>query len=145
MNKIKFSHLAMLIFTVVMIVFFETINVNKPRVLVLHSYDVDFSWVPDIDVGINRILARQPYKIRWHYMDTKRHPDKAFKEKAGSSIRKEIDKWKPDVIIAVDDNAQQYAAKYYIDDPHINIVFTGVNKNAEDVYSILSCSLSTSW
>jgi ABC-type uncharacterized transport system substrate-binding protein len=38
----------------------------------------------------------------------------------------------PDVVIAVDDDAQEYAAKYFINDPHINIVYTGINNHAQD-------------
>lgn len=132
MNKSRASQLAMLLFTFALITFFVVINVSKPRVLVLHSYNVDFSWVPDINIGLNRILERHPYKIRWHYMDTKRHPGQEFKERAGASVRKEIEKWKPDIIIAIDDNAQEYVGKYYVNDPKIKIVFAGVNKTEKD-------------
>lgn len=132
MKRVNFSWLIMVLFLVLLSVFFLVVNINKPRILVLHSYSLDFSWVPDINIGLNRILEKYPYKIRWYYMDTKRHPDKKFKEKSGITVRKEIKRWKPDIIIAVDDNAQEYVGKYYINDSDISIVFTGVNKTEAD-------------
>lgn len=132
MKRINSSWLMMVVFLVLLSIFFVVVNINKPRIMVLHSYNLDFSWVPDINIGLDRILEKYPYKIRWHYMDTKRHPDKAFSEKAGANARKEIDRWKPDILIAVDDNAQEYVGKYYINDPNISIVFTGVNKTEAD-------------
>ncbi|MEQ8195618.1 MAG: ABC transporter substrate binding protein, partial [Rhodospirillales bacterium] len=41
--------------------------------------------------------------------------------------REAIDKIKPDVIIAIDDDAQKLAAMKYVNDPNINIVFAGIN------------------
>lgn len=130
--KQPLSRLMMLLFLFCLMVFLIVQNVRKPRILILHSYSLDFSWVPDINIGINRKLEKHPYKLRWHYMDTKRHPSKVFKEKAGAMVRKEIESWQPDVIIAIDDNAQEYAGKYYIDHPKIKLVFSGVNKTEAD-------------
>jgi len=126
------ARMMMTFFLVLLSIFFLVVNITKPRILILHSYNLDFSWVVDINTGINRILEKYPYKIRWYYMDTKNHPDKAFMTKAGVTVRKEIKSWKPDIIIAIDDNAQEYAGKYYINHPNIKIVFTGVNKTTAD-------------
>jgi len=37
----------------------------------------------------------------------------------------------PDVLIAVDDNAQKYAAKYFVNHPRIKIVFSGINGSVQ--------------
>lgn len=111
-------------------------NLSKPRILVLHSYDLDYSWVRDVNVGIERVLRGKPYNIRWHYMDTKRNPGNDFRERAGLLARRIIEEWKPDLIIAVDDDAQKYAAMYYAVMPEdakrmkkkpMPIVFVGLN------------------
>ncbi len=111
-------------------------NLTKPRILVLHSYDLDYSWVRDINVGIERVLRGKPYNIRWHYMDTKRNPGNDFRERAGLLARRIIEEWKPDLIIAIDDDAQKYAAMYYAVMPDdakrlpkkpMPIVFVGLN------------------
>lgn len=107
-------------------------NAAKPRVLVLQSYDVGYSWTRDVGVGIRRVLDGKPhYAVRWYYMDTKRHPTPEFKTTAGLRARRQIESWQPDVIIAVDDDAQEYAARYYVNHPRIRIVFAGVNGEVE--------------
>lgn len=131
MKKITINQLLTITFFICLCVFLVTGSINKPRVLVLHSYATDFSWVTDIDKAIARVLEKKPYSIRYHYMDTKRHPDAAFKQKAGLTARNMIASWKPNVIIAVDDNAHQFVCKYFINDPNINIVFTGLNGTPE--------------
>lgn len=107
-------------------------NISKPRVLILHSYDKEYSWVRDVNIGLKRTLdKRRDISIRWHYLDTKRHPSAEYKVKAGITARTLIDKINPDVIIAVDDDAQQYVTRYYLNHPHIKIVFAGVNNEPQ--------------
>lgn len=132
MSATRFTHIAMAFFFLCLGAFLVAENIRKPRIFILHSYNTDFSWVRDIDVGIERSLLKKNYKIRHHYMDTKRHPAQSFKEKAGATARQEIESWQPDVIIAVDDDAQEYVGKYYRNDPRIKVVFSGVNKTPQD-------------
>ncbi len=131
MHHKKFTWFGLSLFLICFIVVLVAKNISKPRIIVLQSYNPNFSWTHDIDIGIKRILAKHSFNIRWHYMDTKRHPSKEYKQRAGETARKMIDHWKPDVIIAVDDNAQQYVATYYLDHPSIKIVFAGVNKTVK--------------
>ncbi len=99
---------------------------RKPRVLILHSYGTDYSWVTQVSEGINRVLAGKPYSIRWHYMDTKRHPDAAFKQRAGQSARDVIEQWQPNVIVTVADNAQALVGRNYVNDPRFAVVYSGM-------------------
>ncbi len=125
--RLRILQILISIFIISLLFFLVITNLGKPRVLVLHSYALDFSWVADINEGIQRVLEKKPYSIRWHYMDTKRHPSEEYKDKAGVTARSVIKSWKPDIVLAIDDNAQKYAAAYFINDPNIKIVFTGVN------------------
>jgi ABC-type uncharacterized transport system substrate-binding protein len=107
-------------------------NLHKPRVLVLHSYDLSYPWTREVSVGVRRVLDEHShFAVRWFYMDTKRHPEKEFKQKMGLSARQSIDRWNPDVIIAVDDDAQEFVTRHYVDHPRIKIVFAGVNGGVE--------------
>jgi len=107
-------------------------KLTQPRILVLHSYATDYSWPRDIDVGLKRELdAKLGYRVLWHYMDTKNHPDKEFKRKSGAMARRAIDAFKPNLIIAIDDDAQAYAAMDFAGDPHVAIVFAGINGSVE--------------
>ena len=64
-------------------------------------------------------------------MDTKNHPEEHYIKKIAIVSKRVIDQFKPNVIIAVDDDAQEYVAKYYNNDPKIKIVFSGVNGTRE--------------
>jgi ABC-type uncharacterized transport system substrate-binding protein len=106
-------------------------NTTKPRLLVLQSYDKDYAWSREVDVGIRRVLgSRSEYAVRWFYMDTKRHPWKDFKVNAGRSVQKLINSWQPAVVIAIDDDAQQFAMKAFNNRPDVKVVFAGVNSAA---------------
>lgn len=109
-------------------------NLHKPKVLVLHSYGPDYAWTRDMDKGLRRgFLNPDRYTLRWHYMDLKRHPWPEAKEQAGIQARDVIDKWAPDLVIALDDDAQKFAAQHYVNHPGIRIVFAGLNGEA-DIY-----------
>lgn len=108
-------------------------NIRKPSILVLHSYDPDYAWVRDINVGLNRVFKEKYlYQVRWYYMDTKRHPSPAFKTSAGIAARHVIASTHPDVVIAIDDDAQEFAMRHFVNDPRVAIVFAGVNREAAD-------------
>lgn len=129
-NLLTFAISFFFIFTFGVLVWF---NISKSRVLILQSYNDDYSWVKDVNVGIKRVMKdKSHYSIRWYYMDTKRHPWQQYKINAGVVARRMIDSWKPDVIIAVDDDAQQFVTKHYVNNPKIRIVFSGVNNELAD-------------
>jgi ABC-type uncharacterized transport system substrate-binding protein len=135
----KIIKLLMAVFIIGALAAFIGTNLAKPRVLILHSYDLDYTWVRDVNVGLTRVLRGKPYNIRWHYMDTKRNPSNSFRERAGLLARRIIAEWKPDLIIAIDDDAQKYAAMYFAVDANeakkadhkIQIVFVGLNGEAK--------------
>jgi ABC-type uncharacterized transport system substrate-binding protein len=116
-----------ILFLLVVSLFLIYKAVERPRVLVLHSYATDFSWENDIYSGVDRALGDRPYNIRHYYMDTKKHPGLEFRMKAGAAARKLIREWEPSVILAIDDNAQEFVGRHFVNDPDINIVYAGVN------------------
>lgn len=129
-NRLKY--ILVFLFIGGLIGLFIHFNLTRPRVLILHSYDTGYSWTRDVNVGLRRILDHHThYAIRWHYMDTKRHPDAHFKRIAGLGAQRAIEQWQPHVVIAVDDDAQEQAAKHFVNHPRINIVFAGVNGHSE--------------
>ncbi|MFA7240985.1 MAG: ABC transporter substrate binding protein [Sulfuricellaceae bacterium] len=130
--RIRLEIMAISVFLVGSVSLLAWFSISKPRILVLQSYDKDYSWVKDVNTGLKRVLdPRRDFSVRWHYLDTKRHPTPEFKANASKIARRMIDEAPPDVIIAVDDDAQQYVARYYLDHPTIKIVFAGVNNEPE--------------
>jgi len=108
-------------------------NIQKPRILVLHSYDKNYAWTRDVSVGIRRVLDKHPdYSIKWHYMDTKRRTSPRYKETAASAAHALIKRWGPHVVIAIDDNAQGLVASRYAGHQSPQIVFSGMNGSRKD-------------
>jgi hypothetical protein len=103
-------------------------NINRPRILVLHSYHPGYPWTMMVEEGLHRELDRHSWiQVRHHFMDTKRRSNAEHLRRAGAAARAAIEKIDPDVVIAVDDYAQLLAARHYVNHPDINIVFAGVN------------------
>lgn len=130
MTKQQFEKGVIALFLVISLLLFIGYNMHKPSILIIHSYDKDYAWVRDVNLGLNRVLNHpERYHVHWHYMDTKRHPYADFKERAGITARHAIDQMQPDVVIAIDDDAQKYVSRYYLNNPHIKLVFAGVNND----------------
>lgn len=100
---------------------------NEKKVLLLHSYHHGYPWVDSITRGVRMALSKKDVNLQIYYMDTKRHTNEAWKRQAGENARQVIADWKPDLIIAADDNAQQYVGRDYVNQPAPQIVFCGVN------------------
>ena len=119
-------------FLIVMVALLTWFKLTQPRVLILHSYDMGYEWVRDIDIGLKRVLdPKLRYRLHTHYMDVKNHPDKNSKRRAALLARRAVDNWNPDVIIAVDDDAQEYVVKEMVNKKGVSIVFAGINGGIE--------------
>lgn len=128
----KITRWLIIVFLLLTVALLAWFKLTQPRILVLQSYDPGYVWARDTDAGIERVFKNDlRYKLQWHYMDVKRHPDAEFKRRAGQLATREIENFKPDIIIAMDDDAQQYAASQYAGNPKVNIVFGGINDSVE--------------
>ena len=109
-------------------------NWSKPRILVLHSFDDEVRSVVKADEGIRRILAtnRQPVSMRWHYLGMNRLADEAGRQVAASTAQRRIEQFDPDIIVAVDDEAQQYVARHYAGQAKTRVVFTAIDRDPKD-------------
>jgi len=120
--------------TLFLVIFFSFLvwaNLTKPRIMIIHSYATDFMWVREINQGFDRIFKGRPYMIRWYYLDTKRNPEEDYKTRIGAACRREVERWRPDILILIDDNAQSMVGSSFINRPDISIIFTGLNATAE--------------
>jgi ABC-type uncharacterized transport system substrate-binding protein len=104
---------------------------RTPRILIVHSYNLDYIWTADLDKSIHSVLDGQPYDVQRIFMDTKRKSFIEYKKEKGKEVQELIDKWKPDIIIAADDDAQEYAVKKYVN-TSMKILFCGVNNDITD-------------
>lgn len=126
------KHWLVIFFLMLTVAVLAWFKLTQPRILVLQSYNTDYAWTRDIDTGLKRVFdGNLNYKVQWHYMDTKRHQDIEFKRRAGLLALREIESFHPNVIIAVEDDAQEYAVKKFANAQKVSIVFAGINGSVD--------------
>ncbi len=97
------------------------------KVLLVHSYNTGYPWVDGITSGVKSKLAGSGIQLETFYMDTKRYPGLDWKIKAGEMALERVKVLQPDVVIAADDNAQEFFAKKLAGWTKPQVVFVGVN------------------
>lgn len=100
------------------------------RCLYVSSYHAGYEWNDSIERGLESALQDR-CELRKFYMDGKRHLDEAFAKSKAREAKELIDNWKPDVIIAADDNVSKYLVMPYLKDKPVPVVFCGLNWTAE--------------
>jgi ABC-type uncharacterized transport system substrate-binding protein len=103
------------------------------KVLFVDSYHEGYAWSDGITAGIKTGLKDSGVELKVFRMDTKRNTDDAFKKEAALKAKAEIEAFKPDVVIAADDNASKYLIQPYFKNASLPFVFCGVNWD-EKVY-----------
>lgn len=105
------------------------------KILYVDSYHEGYEWSDGITKGIAETLNNTGVELRIYRMDTKINPSDEFKEQAGIMAKSAIEEFKPDVVIASDDNAVNYLIMPYYKDSDIPVVFCGLNWDAS-LYSL---------
>ncbi len=120
-----------LISFVVLLGFF---NATKPRILVLHSGSQDSPWVREVDRGMRIALQdnRRPISIEWMYMDAGSPSQDRGGVEAVAEARRAISRTDPDVLIAVDDEANALVARDYSGRDRPRIVYVSLDHSPTD-------------
>ena len=143
---------APIVFSGILVYSISTSINSKKKVFILHSYHPEYAWVRDLNLAWKRTISNKDLSVpgekymnvRYFYMDTKRYPSKISKLKSASAAIETINSWNPDILVAFDDDAQEFVAKKYIDRDGLSIVYAGVNNpistygynSAKNVYGI---------
>ena len=101
------------------------------RVLYVDSYHQGYPWSDGITDAVKTVMKDQDVNLRIMRMDTKRNTSDAFKKNAALKVRDMIEAFRPDVVIASDDNASKFVIKPYYKNARTPFVFCGVNYTAE--------------
>ncbi len=132
MSKQFLSKMLSLVFLLSIFIPAIYMNLSKPRVMIVQSYHPDYAWTRETDIGLKRVVdSWTDYSVTWHYMDTKRINGKEWLDRSGLITKRAIDQTDPNVLIAVDDFAQDLVAKHYVNSSKMNIVFAGVNGSVD--------------
>jgi ABC-type uncharacterized transport system substrate-binding protein len=103
------------------------------RVLYVDSYNEGFEWSDGITAAVKTVMDQENgVTLKIFRMDTKRNPDEAFKKKVALEAKDLIAAFRPDVVIASDDNASKYLIVPYFKNTSLPFVFCGVNYTAEE-------------
>ena len=100
------------------------------KVLFIDSYHEGYAWSDGITSGIQQTLEGTGAELKIIRMDTKRNGSDDFKKEAALKAKAEIEAFKPDVVIASDDNAAKYLIVPYFKGGNLPFVFCGVNWDA---------------
>ncbi|MBD3371147.1 MAG: hypothetical protein GF403_00335 [Candidatus Coatesbacteria bacterium] len=111
-------------------------------ILIVHSYHEGYAWVDDINDGFAarldelKLVEGEDYTLEHFYMDTKRIAAEEYAA-AGKSALEKVDELGADIVVAVDDNAQEYMVKELHGRDDVDVVFCGVNNDPVEKYGIV--------
>jgi ABC-type uncharacterized transport system substrate-binding protein len=105
-------------------------NYTGKKILFIDSYHEGYAWSDGIVNGARSVIDGSGAELRIVRMDTKRNKSDAFKKAAAERVRDVIETYRPDVVIAADDNASKYVIQPYYKDAATPFVFCGVNWDA---------------
>jgi len=124
--KIRFALImAFIVGTTITIVLYNT---HRPRLLILHSNGSENEQIRPINRGLrDELRSKQHFSIRWYYSGLNAMVSKHLAEAESLRVRNLVSALKPDVILAVGDEAQEYVTRYYANDPVIKVVYCAVH------------------
>ncbi len=105
-------------------------NYSGKKILHIDSYHAGFDWSDGIVQGVRDVLEKSEVELKVVHMDTKRNASEEFIKSAALKVKAVIDKFKPDVVIASDDNASKYLIVPYYKNTDLPVVFCAVNWDA---------------
>ena len=103
---------------------------GKTNVLILNSYENGYAWSDKILEGIRAVFKESgvPIELQVEYMDSKRYRGEAVEETLLALYRHKLTFFRPDIVIASDNNAFRFAVTHRQDlFPEVPLVFCGVN------------------
>ena len=99
------------------------------KILWVDSYYTDYEWSRGIESAIRETLQGSGVELKIFHMDTKRNLKEDFHRQAGRRAWEIVKEFRPDVVIASDDNAQRFFVVPYLKDSALPVVFIGVNQD----------------
>ena len=97
------------------------------KVMLIDSYHEGYEWSDGIITGAKGVLGPKGVELKVVHMDTKRNAGDAFAKAAGLKAKEAVEAYKPDVLIACDDNASKFVVEPFYKNAPLPVVFCGVN------------------
>ena len=118
------------------------IGPTRKKVLHVNSYHQGYLSSDNMETGFQKATGvevqadgslfsrKHNFELRIHRMDTKNNNTEDFKKAAALKVKQQIEQWKPDIVIANDDNAAKYLIAPYYKNTQLPFVFCGINWDA---------------
>jgi len=100
------------------------------KILWVDSYHEGYAWTAGIERGIRQVLDGSGVELRIERMNTKWIVEEKCRKQAALKAKELIEEFRPDVVIASDDNAAKYLVLPYLKDTTMPVVFCGINWDA---------------
>ena len=104
---------------------------SLPRILILHSGSEGSAWVRGLDLAFERELqaSRQPVRVERHYMrlDELGSSPEAVRVRV-QDARRAVDRLSPDMLIAVDDEANNLVARHENGRPDLRRLYVSIDQ-----------------
>jgi len=127
-NRSRAGLCLLMVFALVAVVSAKSYQGKK--ILFVDSYHEGYAWSDGVTKGIKSVLDASGAELKIVRMDTKRNGAEDFKVEAGKKAKTAIDEFKPDLVIACDDNAAKYLVVPFYKGGALPFVFCGVNWDA---------------
>ena len=120
----------------------DLISAEQKKMFYVNSYHQGYQWSDDIEKGLLKALdilenpdgtydtSGSDVELKVFRMDTKLNQSEAFIKQAALKAKAIIDEWKPDIVVASDDNASKYLIAPYYKNAATPFVFCGLNWDA---------------
>lgn len=105
-------------------------DLKGKRIAWVDSYHKGYAWSDGLEQGIRETLFDRGLELRIIRMNSKRDNTEKLIKTAAERAKIELIEFRPDIIIASDDNAQKYLIVPYFRDSSTPVVFCGVNWDA---------------
>lgn len=106
-------------------------NATKARLLVVHSSSASTPWVQAVDAGMQQALAnnRRPISVSWMYLNLQSPTHQRQRQQSRAALQRMLDQVAPDVVIAVDDEANALMTQTALPSKGTRILYVSVDRS----------------
>lgn len=129
----RWRNVLVVTFLVAALVLLIAFNVNKPRIMVLHSFSLDLVSNQRFDQGVDEVLKsnRMPIRFLRRSMNLDNLVRDGQQAQALAEARRAIESFQPDVLIVVDDEANALIGKDYAQQAGHKLIYVSINHPAD--------------
>lgn len=105
------------------------LQLKKPHILIIHPFDPNDANAKLVDQGVKKFLDEKhsPVDVQWHYLNLQSYRSPSSVGVVYSNLRKVLDQYDPDVVVAVDDQSNIAAANVIRAYPNVRLLYASLD------------------